>query len=132
VKKSSVFIKRAQAGAARLTDIISRLAFFAPGAASEGREFYSESSADGLRSGHGVRIDASAAVNEVRRRKLVAANYVPHAPFPRQQEFLSLDCFEELYGGAATRGIHTSSPWRPNDSRNSGPPSFGARHDGIF
>jgi len=51
-----------------------------------------------------VRIDALAAVSEVRRRKLVAANYVPHAPFPRQQEFLSLDCFEALYGGAAGGG----------------------------
>ena len=50
VKKSSVFIKKGPGWSGnRLTDIISRLAFFAPGAASEGREFTQNLSADGLK-----------------------------------------------------------------------------------
>lgn len=31
-------------------------------------------------------------------------SYSPHAPFPAQQRFLDLDCFEALYGGAAGGG----------------------------
>lgn len=33
-----------------------------------------------------------------------AASYVPHAPHPRQAEFLALDSLEALYGGAAGGG----------------------------
>ncbi len=32
------------------------------------------------------------------------AGYIPHKPHPRQAEFLSLDCREALYGGAAGGG----------------------------
>lgn len=35
---------------------------------------------------------------------LKANNYIPHEPFERQKEFLALDCFEALYGGAAGGG----------------------------
>lgn len=49
-------------------------------------------------------ISLQAALQEVRRRKLRAANYVPHRPYPKQAEFLALDCEEALYGGAAGSG----------------------------
>jgi len=51
-----------------------------------------------------MRISPTAALYEIWRRKLAACNYVPHAPFERQREFLDLDCFEALYGGSAGGG----------------------------
>lgn len=56
-----------------------------------------------------VAVNPFAAVREIRRRALVARNYVPHTPFPKQSEFLSLpggedECAEALYGGAAAGG----------------------------
>src|SRR5882762_1275030 len=56
-----------------------------------------------------LRIDPIAAYIEVRRRALVARNFVPHLPFARRQEFLELsggdtECSEALYGGAAGGG----------------------------
>jgi len=48
--KSSIFLNKGRGWSRnRLTDIISRLAFFAPDAASEGREFTQNLSADGLK-----------------------------------------------------------------------------------
>ncbi len=37
-------------------------------------------------------------------RKESSTSFVPHAPHPKQAEFLELDCLEALYGGAAGGG----------------------------
>ena len=37
-------------------------------------------------------------------RRIGASGYIPHAPHPKQAEFLALDCLEALYGGAAGGG----------------------------
>ena len=51
-----------------------------------------------------MNVSASAAIAEISRRRLVSRNYVLKEPFARQKEFLALDCFEALYGGAAGSG----------------------------
>ncbi len=38
------------------------------------------------------------------RRLLSPSRYCPHAPHPKQAEFLALECLEALYGGAAGGG----------------------------
>lgn len=43
---------------------------------------------------------------ELERRRALASpeSFIPHEPTPKQTAFLSLDCFEALYGGAAGGG----------------------------
>lgn len=57
-------------------------------------------------------ISPAAAIAELRRRRLIAAglmpagtaHMLPHFPWPKQVEFLQLQCREALYGGAAGGG----------------------------
>lgn len=39
-----------------------------------------------------------------RRRVQLPGGYCPHEPFPKQKEFVALECFEALYGGAVGSG----------------------------
>lgn len=47
---------------------------------------------------------AAAALAELQRRRRAVRNFCPHEPYPKQREFLALDCREALYGGAAGGG----------------------------
>jgi len=50
------------------------------------------------------RIRAAAAVLRAEDARKSPAGYIPQAPTTKQAEFLSLDCIEALYGGAAAGG----------------------------
>jgi len=54
-----------------------------------------------------VALSAVKAEREKRRRQTMgveARQYCPHTPWPRQRDFLKLDCVESFYGGAAAGG----------------------------